>query len=88
MPRFRPAANVVARTVGEELVLLDYEREVYYGLDPVGARIWELLATDSTIASIVDTLVEEYEVTREELQTDVERLMGELERAGLVTRDQ
>lgn len=81
--KYRPAEEVVAKMVGDELVLLDYEREVYYGLDPIGARIWELLST-STLSEIIDTLLGEYDVTREELAADVEALMKELETSGLV----
>lgn len=33
-------AQVLARRVGEEIVILNLESGVYFGLDPVGARIW------------------------------------------------
>ncbi len=81
---FRAADHVVAKLVGEELVLLDYEGEVYYGLDPVGARIWELLTAGRTLGEIIDTLLAEYDVTRDQLAADVERVVGELESNGLV----
>ena len=35
--------DVVHRMVGDEAVLLQLDSGVYYGLDPVGSRIWELL---------------------------------------------
>jgi hypothetical protein len=76
---------VIVRAVGEELVLLDVERGTYYGLDPVGARIWALIASGTSLGAIVDRLVDEYEVTREELERDVEKLVGELEGRGLVS---
>ena len=81
---FRPAEHVVAKLVGDELVLLDYEKEVYYGLDPVGARIWELFGTGRNLGEIIDTLLGEYDVTREDLAADVEKLVTELERNGLI----
>ncbi len=81
---FRPGQHVVARTVGDELVLLDYQGEVYYGLNAVGSRIWELIAGGATIAAVTDTLVREYEIAREDLQHDVERLIGELVKCGLL----
>lgn len=81
---FRPAEQIVAKVVGEELVLLDYEGEIYYGLDPIGARIWELFGTGRNLGEIIDTLLGEYDVTREELANDLEGLITELERNGLV----
>jgi len=81
---FRAADHVVAKLVGDELVLLDYEEEVYYGLDPIGARIWELLNSGRTLGEIIDTLLAEYDVTRDALAADVERVVGDLETNGLL----
>ena len=81
---FHPADHVIAKLVGEELILLDYEEELYYGLDPIGTRIWELFGTGRTLGEIVDTLLAEYAVTREELAADVEKLVADLESNGLV----
>lgn len=80
----RPANGVIFKSVGDELVLLDVERGIYYGLDPVGARMWQLLAEGSSIESIVDAILGEYDVSREELQRDVERLTSELRDRGLL----
>jgi hypothetical protein len=82
---FSPAGAVIVKTVGDELVLLDYAREVYYGLDPIGARVWQLLTEGSTCAAVVDALLGEHDVTREQVSGDVDRLIGELLSAGLLT---
>ena len=82
--RYKPADHVVAKFVGEELVLLDYEGEAYYGLDPIGARIWELFGTAPAVGEIIETLLAEYEVTREVLTADLETLIADLEKNGLV----
>ncbi len=81
---FRPADHVIAKLVGEELILLDYEEELYFGLDPIGARIWELLADGRTLGETIDALLAEYDVTREVLAADVEKLVAELESNGLL----
>ena len=36
--------TVIAKMVGAEMVLLDYDRGIYYGLNPIGARVWQLLS--------------------------------------------
>ena len=82
--RYAPAGHVVAKLVGEELVLLDYEGEAYYGLDPIGARIWELFGSGRTVGEIIETLLAEYDVTREALETDLGALVADLEKNGLV----
>lgn len=77
-------AQVMARTVGDETVILDLASGTYFGLDPVGARIWQLMGDDRSLAEICATMLEEYEVEREQLETDVLRLTGELLERGLV----
>lgn len=77
-------AQVMARQVGEETVILDLAAGAYFGLDPVGARIWQLMAEDKTLAEVCEAMLEEYEVDRETLEADVLRLVGELVERGLV----
>lgn len=79
-----PAPDVIVREVGEELVLLDMNRGAYYGLDPIGARVWKLLASGTSLANVVDQLAGDYEVTREQLESDAEALVSDLESRGLV----
>jgi hypothetical protein len=77
-------AQVMARTVGDETVILDLASGTYFGLDPVGARIWALMGEGATLAEICATMLEEYEVEREQLEADVLRLAAELLERGLV----
>jgi hypothetical protein len=75
--------DVIAQQVGEEMVLLDLEAGVYYGLDPVGRRIWELLTEHRRLRVVFETMVEEYDVTPEALQQDLLQLVQELQARGL-----
>ena len=77
--------QVMARTVGDETVILDLASGTYFGLDPVGARIWQLMTDGQTLAAICDTLLDEYEVTRETLEGDILRLTEDLRAKGLVS---
>jgi len=78
--------QVMARQVGDETVILDLASGTYFGLDPVGARIWQLMGDGKTLAEICEKMLEEYEVEREQLETDVLRLTGELLERGLVVQ--
>ena len=75
--------DVIAQQVGEEMVLLDLEAGVYYGLDPVGRRIWELLTKHRRLQVVFETMVEEYDVTPEVLEQDLLQLVQELQARGL-----
>ncbi|HYH07622.1 MAG TPA: PqqD family protein [Thermoanaerobaculia bacterium] len=83
----RSAPGVIVREVGDEFVILDLERGVYYGLQDVAARVWQSLAAGHSIPETVETLLSEYEVEREQLEGDLARLVEELREAGLVLVD-
>jgi len=76
--------QVMARRVGEEVVLLDLVTGTYFGLDPVGSRVWELLSAGQTLAQVLNTVLDEYEVSPETLKLDIQALMQELLARGLV----
>ncbi len=70
--------------LGKGAVLADAGRCGTGALDPVGARIWALMGEGQTLAEICATMLEEYEVEREQLEADVLRLATELAERGLV----
>ena len=43
MSRVEVSPSVIYRDVSGEVVLLNLQSGVYYGLDPVGSRMWQLL---------------------------------------------
>ena len=43
--------QVRARMVGEETVILHLESGIYFGLDPVGARAWQLIQAGKSLSS-------------------------------------
>lgn len=83
--RFTMRDGVMFNRVGDELVLLDLDRGTYLGLDPVGSRFWELITSGASLGEAMETMLSEYEVTREELELDLDALVADLERNELVT---
>jgi len=77
--------GVMFNRVGDEVVLLDLDSGTYFGLDPVGGRLWDLISGTASIGEAIDTMLDEYEVEREVLESDVLRLVDELEQRKLIT---
>ena len=71
-------SQVMARQVGNESVILDLSSGTYYGLDPVGARMWQLMTEGQTLAQVCESMLAEYEVTREDIERDVLTLVQTL----------
>jgi hypothetical protein len=76
--------NVLARGVGAETVILDLESGTYFGLDPVGARIWQLLSEGQSLADICAAIQSEYDVGAADAEKDLVTLVDELVAQGLV----
>jgi len=74
----RAADDVLRRTAGAESVLLDLASEEFYGLEGVGARLFELVEQPRSLDSVMDVLLAEYDVEREVLTSDVHALIVEL----------
>jgi hypothetical protein len=77
--------DVMARQVGDETVLLQLASGSYFGLDAVGTRFWQLLGERKQMPEIVGMMLTEFEVHREDLERDLERLVKELLEQGLVS---
>jgi len=82
--RVRVPQEVLARQVGGETVMLDLAKGTYFGLDPVGARIWQLLGDGKALAEVCDAIVEEYDVSRDVAERDLLDLVGKLMAQGLI----
>ena len=78
------STEVISQEVSGETVLLDLQSENYFGLDEVGTRIWQLIQESGDLQSIYNTMLEEYDVSEEQLEEDLEKLLEEVSKIGLV----
>ena len=67
-----------------EAVILSPQTGTYYGLNEVGARAFELTERPLAIGELVDMLLQEFDVSREQLLTDLIRFFTDMEEANLV----
>jgi hypothetical protein len=84
--RFRPFPHVVWARHTDATVLLDAERGLYFTLNEVASRVWELLAAGEPFIEILRVVGDEYEVDREVLEADVTALLQEMRAAKLIER--
>ncbi|HSH02529.1 MAG TPA: PqqD family protein [Anaerolineae bacterium] len=79
------APNIIYQELDDEVVLLNLSNEHYYGLDEVGVRLWKLTEQGASIPTIVQTLLQEYDVSTEQLEQDLHLLIQNLEAEGLIS---
>ena len=84
--RVRPRDQVLFQESPQgEAVLLDVTSGVYFGLDPIGARIWQLLGAHELLSEIARRVQEEYDVSEDQCASDLLTLLAELDAHGLVS---
>lgn len=83
--RLRPnEAEVAAKVLDGEAILINLANGVYYSMDNIGGVIWELVEGRHSLEEMVAAISARYEVSAEQVQDDVERLVGELVEENLV----
>lgn len=79
------SSEVLCQQVDGESVLLDLKSESYFGLDPVGTYMWQIMEQHGDLKSVYEQTLQQYDVEPETLRQDIERLCSELSNAGLIT---
>lgn len=70
--------------LGEEMAILDLRSGVYFGLNPVAARVWELVHQGKTIGAIRTALLNEFDVEADVLERDLHELFEAMQTQGLL----
>jgi hypothetical protein len=80
------APDVVSEIVDGEAVLLDLRNGVYFSLNRVGTRIWQLIQQHGALEPVREQLLAEFEVSGEALERDLTHWLSELRGRGLLVR--
>ena len=76
--------DILSRALGDDVVLLDLHRGLYYSLDVVGARLWHLLVGQGSLPAVRDALLEDYDVSEARCVDDLLDLIATMRDKGLV----
>ena len=68
----------------EETIVVDPRTREVHLLNETAARVWELLASPSTLDDLTEALAEEYDGAPEAMRAGVEELLGGLHDKGLL----
>jgi hypothetical protein len=80
----RISDDVVFRELDGEAVILNLVSGVYFGLDHVGTRIWQLVEQHGQLDAVLQRLRDEYDAPVQTLEQDLMRLTSQLIDKGLL----
>jgi len=78
------AADQVSCELDGEAAILNLKSGAYHGLDPIGASVWNLIASPIAVCAIVDAMIIQYDVTRARCERDLLALLAKLDERGLI----
>ena len=70
--------DAVFRELDGEAVILQLEAGMYFGLDPVGTRLWQLIETHGQLRPVLEAALEEFDVPPDVLERDLIELVSRL----------
>ena len=85
---YRKTPHKASVDLDSEGVVLDLDSGIYYGLEGIGRRIWELLEEPSNLADLLARLTSEYDVEENTLRRDVTHFLNQLLKNKLIEPDE
>jgi uncharacterized protein YlzI (FlbEa/FlbD family) len=80
------APDVVVQVINGEALILKLHEEEVFSLNETGARVAQLIEQRRSLDEVIDTLTDEYETAREQIEREVNQLVQALVSKGLVVR--
>lgn len=82
------STDILHAPVGDDrAVMMSVQAGQYFGLDAVGARVWELLESPKSISQLCAELCEEFEVEPQTCQAQILEFAADLVGQGIVHAD-
>ena len=85
--KIKSSPDTFANAVGDETVLLQVKRGVYYGLDPVGTEIWQGLDRGQSLRQICGRIAKEYSMDLATVEGDARKFIQDLKDNEIVVVD-
>jgi hypothetical protein len=74
----------VSCPLGDDIVILDVKAGLYFSLDNVGARVWQLIQEPTSVADLGNAILETFEVSPEVCERDLLALLRDLASRNLI----
>lgn len=79
-----PATEIIARRLGDEMVIVNLDSNRIYELNPTATRLWELVADGLDRDGLRARLLEEFAIDAATVDVEVARILEHLVAEGLV----
>jgi predicted DNA-binding protein (UPF0278 family) len=85
MPHIQISNDIVYRDLDGSIVTLSLTTGEYVELDPVGTRIWQLIAQDGYRSSVREGLLASFDIDEDICDRELDAFLATLTDKGLIT---
>jgi len=78
------SSDQVSTDLGGEAVILSLQSQEYFGLEDVGARIWDIIQEPKTVQEILNAVLNDYAVEPKRCERDLLAVLQQLADEGLI----
>ena len=82
--RVQRNGEILFTDLDDTVVMMDPDKGSYYELDSVGARIWNLVDIERSVAELCELLLREYDVALESCRDDVLEFLKQAAEFGVI----
>lgn len=76
MEKYRKVENIIDGELDNHQVIMHINNGKYFGLNPIGKRIWELIEEPKSIEEITAMLLSEYNILPDQCKVEVQEFMN------------
>ncbi|MEM9219179.1 MAG: PqqD family protein [Cyanobacteria bacterium P01_F01_bin.150] len=78
------SSEMLTSNMVDEAIVLNLPKGIYYGLNKVGLRTWQLIQQPQCISDIYSTLLEEYDADPDQCKKDLLAFLQDLYQQKLI----
>lgn len=78
------AKEGLSRTIEKEVAILNLKNSTYYGLDPVGAYVWNLMQQPTSVVEVRKAMLAKFEIDESRCERELLDLLSQMWREGLI----
>ena len=88
MGKYSRSSEIIDGSLGDNQIMMHIGKGKYFGLNPVGKRIWELIENPETLGEITELLLSEYDISAEQCKQEVHEFMEKAVKYGIITKNE
>ena len=80
-------SSIMIQKIDDELLLMDANTHLFYELNATAASLWKIMEQYDDFEDVMTEMLECFEVSREELESDLQNFILSLHEQGMILLD-